>query len=328
MRLAVISDIHVMGPGEHELDQDYVKALGSGVGPVRRSWRCLLFRARRRLWNWHPESRHACFLKALEEIQAWHPDWVIANGDYGGDAGGVGISDDHTYESVAGAVTLMREVFPDRCHFLFGDHEIGKYSTNLRQGGIRLASLVRGEEELGLRSFWREQIEDKHLIGINSSLFTLDAFLPEALVDEVPAWEARRAAHAREVAEAFASVQPDERIILFCHDPGALSFLMHIPEVHQALSLVELTVLGHLHEPRLLKLAQRLPALPGWKPRYPVARIMTDGIRNAKLWAAFNPVVCPSTFGAGHHVSGGVLFLERGVDGRVFVRKHRIKLDR
>ncbi len=326
MRLAVISDIHVLGPSEHERDREVLAALGAHRGWARRTWRHVLHRIRRRFWNWHPELRRACFLKALEEMHAYHPDWVVANGDYGGDAVGVGLSDEATYESAAGVITLIREVFPDRCHFIFGDHDIGKYSTGMRQGGIRLASLDRGEQQLGIRSFWHEQVDGVDLIGINSSLLTLDHFLPEALVEEIPEWHQRRAAHEAQLTATFGELAPDARVILFCHDPSALSLLIGNPAISERRAQIELTVLGHLHEPRLLQLAQRLPRLPDWRPKYPVARILAETIRSAKTWSLFNPIVCPSPFGTGHHLSGGLLYIEQDADGRVIARRHRVRL--
>lgn len=326
MRLAVISDIHVLGPGEHERDREVEASLGAGRGWMRTGWRHFLHRARRRFWNWHPESRRTCFLKALEEMHAYDPDWVIANGDYGGDALGVGLSDEATYESAAGVITLIREIFPDQCHFIFGDHDIGKYSTGLRQGGIRLESLDLGEQKLGIRSFWQEQVEDIKIIGVNSSLITLDHFLPEALKDEIPEWQRRKAEHEELLTAAFAGLRKEDRVILFCHDPSALGVLIENPAIEKCLSQIEMTVLGHLHEPRLLTLVQRLPVVPSWKPKYPVARIISEGIKSARTWARFNPIICPSPFGTGHHLAGGVLFIEEDKSRRLVVRRHRIKV--
>ena len=326
MRLAVISDIHVMGPGEHERHRDQIASIGRDHSAVRRGWQKFLNASRSRFWNWHPESRHDCFLRALADMQAYNPDWVIANGDYGGDAHGVGLSDEATYESAAGVITLMREIFPDRCHFIFGDHDIGKYSTLLREGGIRLASLDVGEQRLGMRSFWHEQVEGVHLIGVNSSLITLDYFLPEALTHELPEWNRRQQEHEEKVRGAFASLPQKARVILFCHDPSALGILGRLPEIRARLPAIELTVLGHLHEPRLLRLLQRLPRLPEWKPRYPVARIVAEGIRNAKSWMEFKPVVCPSPFGTGRHITGGLLYIEKDPSGKILARRHRVKI--
>jgi hypothetical protein len=258
-------------------------------------------------------------------VEAYSPDWIIANGDYGGDVGGVGLSNTSTYESVASVVNVIRARFPDRCRFVFGDHDLGKYNTVLREGGIRLGSLELGEKTLGIPSFWHEIDEDIHLIGVNSSLFTLDLFLPEALTAEIPEWRRRRAEHIEHVSHAFDGLPDHARVLLFCHDPSALTALSQIPIVVERLDQIEMTVIGHLHSPTLLHLARWLPKAKGWRPKYPVARIIAHGLEGARSWDMFNPVVCPSTFGTGHHVSGGLLFIEKNLRGELVSRRHRVR---
>ena len=327
MRLAVLSDFHVLGPGELEKSDQSYKQLGAGLDPVRRYWRKGLYRVRRRLWNTHPELREAAFLKAMDEVADFNPEWIIANGDYGGDTGGVGLSDQHTFESAAGVVDLLRKRFAERIRFVFGDHELGKYSTVLRDGGIRLSSLELGEKKLGIPSFWHEIDDEIHLIGINSSLFTLDLFLPEALAEEIPEWQRRRAEHVAQVSHAFDGLPKDARVLLFCHDPSALAALSQVPVIVDRLNHVEMTVIGHLHSPSLLKLAKLVPSVrpKKWRPKYPVARIVAHGLEGVRSWKMFNPVVCPSTFGAGHHVHGGVLFIERNPSGKLVAYRRRVK---
>jgi hypothetical protein len=325
MRLAVISDVHVLGPGERAKSDECYRLLGYDLHMVRRLWRKGLYRVRRRLWNTHPEYRQTAFLNAVDEISEFRPEWVIANGDYGGDTGGVGLADEHTYESVENVVGMLRQRFEDRIRFVFGDHELGKYSTVLREGGIRLRSLELGEKKLGIPSFWHEIDDDVHLIGVNSSLFTLDLFLPEALVEEVPEWRRRRDEHIRQVSHAFDGLPKHARVLLFCHDPAALHALSLLPEVQGRLSHIEMTVIGHLHAPSLLRLAKLVPTKTKWKPKYPVARIVAHGLEGFKSWKMFNPVACPSTFGAGHHFHGGVLLIERNGGGKLVARKRRIR---
>jgi hypothetical protein len=298
--------------------------VGEGHPFIRRTWRRGLHRARRRFWNWHPELRHACFVKAIDVMTRYDPEWVVANGDYGGDWGGVGLSDEHTFESVAGVIQRLRRAFPGRCRFVFGDHELGKYSTERREGGIRLASLTHGEDRLGIRSFWHERHGRFHLIGINSTLFTLELFLPEALESEIGLWMEYRRQHLDEVRDAFRRLPGDARVLIFCHDPSALSILHEVPEVRARLPQIERTVLGHLHAPRLLHAARWLSRLPRLSPRYPVARIIAQGVRGARHWKAFRPAVCPSTFGAGQHFAGGLLFLQTDEGGRLHVRRRRL----
>lgn len=326
MRLAVISDIHISGPAEKARSLESYRELGAGLHPLKRKWRRGLHRVRTRLWNAHPEWREEAFLRALAHVSEFDPDWVIANGDYGSDHGGVGVSDDATFESAAGVIRAIRRMFRDRSRFIFGDHDLGKYSTLLRGGGIRLQSLERGEKKLGIPSFWHEEDEDFHLIGVNSSLFTLDMFLPEALHEEIPRWQEHRDRHVQVVTETFARLPNHARILLFCHDPSALHVLSHIKSVKSRVGQIEMTIIGHLHSPSLLRLARLVPRrASSWKPKYPVARIVAHGLQGVASWRQFRPVVCPSTFGTGHHIRGGVLFLEKNPRGELKSRRIHIR---
>ena len=291
---------------------------------LARAWRKGLYRVRRRFWNGHLKWRHTAFLRALDEVAEQRPDWVIANGDYGGDLGGVGLSHRATLDSASVVVEMIRSRFPERSRFVFGDHDLGKYSTVLRAGGIRLNSLDLGERHLQIPSFWHEVDEMYHLIGVNSSLFTLDLFLPEALAEEIPEWQRRRAEHIEQVSRAFQGLPAGARVILFCHDPSALTALSQVPVIRRRLPQIELTVIGHLHSPTLLKLARYAARFSQFKPRYPVARIVASGLAGARHWNQFHPVVCPSTFGTGHHVAGGILLVRRTARGLLETRRVRV----
>ncbi len=324
MQLAVLSDIHLVGPAELALANAGYGSIRAHPDPVARAWRQGLYRVRRRFWNGHLKWRHTAFLQALDEVAGRNPDWVIANGDYGGDLGGIGLSHRATLDSASLVVELIRNRFPGRSRFVFGDHDLGKYSTLLREGGIRLDSLDLGERQLQIPSFWHEINGDVHLIGVNSSLFTLDLFLPEAIADEIPEWRRRRAAHIAQVIEAFDQLPARARVLLFCHDPSALTILGELPAIRRKLHQIEMTVIGHLHSPTLLRLARYAARLSGIKPRYPVARIVAKGIAGARQWTRFNPVVCPSTFGTGHHVAGGILLVTLNGAGRLCAQRIRV----
>ncbi len=324
MRLAVISDIHVLGPGEAERLQRIALDLGARHSFLARKWNRALLRIRRRLWNWHPQFRETVFLKALDDIARFDADRIVAVGDYGGDAAGVGVSDDASFESVRRVTDLLRATFPDRCRFVIGDHELGKHSTELRRGGIRLESLRRCVENLGMPAWWMERVGPFHLIGLTSTLLALDLFLPEALAAEAPAWRQWRERQRDWLRATFSDLPGDARVLLFLHEPSALSFLDEIPEARARLPQIERTVLGHLHAPGLLPWLRLLARLPRLNPRYPIMRIISHGARGAHRWTAFRPVVCPAVFGAGHHFSGGVLFFETDPTGRLHVRRHRL----
>ena len=323
MRLAVLSDLHVLGPGEHEQASVYAQTLGHEDPHLRRKMRRGLNRVRNRFWHSHPEARAACFVQALQQVFEYDPEWVVVNGDYGGDHLGVGLSDDHTYESTNHVVSLIREVFPDRSIFNFGDHDVGKYNTVRRCGGIRLKSLERGQE-LGLQSFWKLTCSNHLLVGVNSSLLTLDLFLPEALEDEKEQWRDLRRAHLDQIRETFAALPADEKVVLFCHDPAGITRLDEIPEVRNAKDRIQCTVIGHLHSPFLLRWTQWMRHLPALNTEYPITRIVSHGAQGAKTWKGYRPVVCPSTYGVGNHVSGGVLFVEENGVGDVHFTRKRI----
>lgn len=272
MRLAVISDLHVMGPGEHAQSLESVSFLGHGLPRWRGQLRRGLNGFRNQFWHSDADSRQACFHRALEKLAEYQPDWVVVNGDYGGDHRGVGLSDDHTFESVSLVLDIVRAEFPGRVLLVFGDHDIGKYSTIHRHGGIRLKSLARGEEDLGISSFWDRRLEGVRLVGVNSSLLSLHLFLPEALPEEIGEWERRRRRHLKQIRETFGGLPAGERVILFCHDPSALAELDKLPEVRRRLAQVEMTVVGHLHAPGLLRvhrMMRHLPAHPGEVPDRP-----------------------------------------------------------
>lgn len=310
MRIAVLSDLHVLGIRETERSRRIVQDLAVDRPLAHRAWERGLHRVRRRLWNRRADERDTCFHHALDEMALLHPDWIVANGDFSGDTAGIGLCDPHAFESVERVTDLLRRTFPDRCLFVFGDHEIGKYSTELKSGGIRLESLRRGEEDLGLESFWHRTAEGVHLVGVNSTLLSLSLFLPEALQTEIPAWQEQRARHLERIRETFSRFPPGDRILLFCHDPSALGELAGIPEVRARIGQIARTVLGHLHIPALLPITRWIGRLPIHDARYPVARIIARGAKSSQSWDQFRPVVCPSAFGLGHILRGGFLHLD------------------
>ncbi|MCZ7592040.1 MAG: hypothetical protein M5U15_07725 [Kiritimatiellae bacterium] len=280
----------MVGPAELALADESYDSLRIGADPVTRALRSSLYRVRRRFWNGHLKWRNTAFLRALDEAAELDPDWVVANGDYGGDFGGVGLSHQATFDSARVAVDMIRSRFAERSRFVFGDHDLGKYSTVLREGGIRLESLELGESILKIPSFWHEVDEGYHLLGVNSSLFTLDLFLPEALAEEIPEWKRRRAEHIETVTRAFEELPGKGRVILFCHDPSALTALRHIPVVRRRLPQIEMTVIGHLHSPALLRFARYASRLSDLTPAIP----SPASLRTASLVRAIGTSSTPS----------------------------------
>jgi len=64
----------------------------------------------------------------------------------------------------------------------------------------------------------------------------------------------------RRIRAAFAALQPQQRVLFFCHDPTALPFLWREDIVRGKLAHVEQTIIGHLHSNLFLRKSKLLPA--------------------------------------------------------------------
>ena len=90
------------------------------------------------------------------------------------------------------------------------------------------------------------------LVGVASSLVALPAFESDTLPAERAEWQRLRAEHMTRIRETFASLQPTQRVLLFCHDPTALPFLSEEPAIRARLPQIERTIIGHLHSRLIL----------------------------------------------------------------------------
>src|ERR1043166_2585177 len=135
------------------------------------------------------------------------------------------LRDDAACQSTRECLGKLRQKFGRNLRTNFGDHELGKISFFGGRGGMRLASWRRATEELAMEPFWRIELGHYVLMGLVSSLVALPVFQPDTLPAEWPEWEKLRAEHLSEIRQAFAALQPAQRVVLFCHDPTALPFL-------------------------------------------------------------------------------------------------------
>ena len=78
----------------------------------------------------------------------------------------MGVSDDAAFESAQECLGKLRAKFGDRARFTIGDHEIGKLSLFGGHGGMRLSSLTRAAESLGIKPFWQLIIGNYLLMGV------------------------------------------------------------------------------------------------------------------------------------------------------------------
>jgi len=316
-RVAVVSDVHYAGPQEkaHGPDFEFDQAPAS--------WRRGLVRLyRNHVWMRNPVGHNRLLDVFIERASA--ADLVIANGDYACDVAGVGVSDDAACESVKACLGRLRSHFGNRLEAIIGDHELGKVSLLGDHGGLRLRSWERATQECGLQPFWRRDCGRHVLLGVTSTLLALPVFRPDAMAEEWMAWEKLRAGHVAEVRRAFGGLEQDQRIVLFCHDPTALSYLWAEPAVQERSHQIVLTVIGHLHTRLVFWKSRWLAGMPVIRALGVSAQRMTSALNQARCWEYFHPVLCPALAGIELHKRGGYLTLELSDDGER-VQRHGLK---
>ena len=258
--------------------------------------------------------------------RAGSPDFVIANGDYSCDSAFLGVSDDASFQSAHECLEKLSNKFAPNFRAAFGDHELGKLSFFGNRGGMRVASFHRAEKELGLDPFWKLEFGNYVLLGVVSSLIALPVFGPDILPEENAEWTQLRARHLAEVREAFANLKPEQRVILFCHDPTALPFLWEEEVVRAKISQLEQTIIGHLHSPLILWKGRLLAGIPAIPFLGSSIKRFSTALQRARHWREFHVRLCPSLAGIELLKDGGYLSMELDLTAQtpaVFER-HRI----
>jgi hypothetical protein len=301
--LAILSDIHYAGAAEQARGDDY--EFRDIPNPVLRE----AFRLYRHLiWVRHPLRQNAQLDRFLTEVGP--VDYAVANGDYSCNTRAVGLSDDDALQSTVECFGKLRGTFGDRLRLNFGDHELGKLSVFGTRGGMRLESWRRAIGELGLQPFWRLELGNYVLLGVTSSLVALPVFVPDMLPEDQPVWEKLRAEHLAEIRAAFTALQPHQRVLLFCHDPTALPFLLREETVRARLPQIEQTLIGHLHSNLYLWKSRLLAGMPVIKFLGPTARRMSTALNAAHEWRPFRVRLCPSLAGIELLKDGGYFTVE------------------
>jgi hypothetical protein len=302
-RLGIVSDIHYAGPAEQARGNDF--EIRGIPNPLLR----LLVRMHRRyLWLRNPLSQNYLLDNFLAQIAPC--DLVIANGDYSCNSAFIGVSDAAAIESARLCLDKLRDKFGTRLRATIGDHELGKMSFVGMRGGMRLASWRSATDVLGLRPFWREEIGNYVLLGMTSSLIALPAYEPDTLPDERPQWHTLREQHLQELRNAFAEIKPDQRLLLFCHDPTALPFLAREPSVRSRLGQIDQTIIGHLHSNLIVMQSRVLAGMPRITFLGHTARRLSKALRQAREWKPFKVRLCPALAGVELLKDGGFLEVE------------------
>lgn len=288
--VALLSDIHYAGPAECARGEDYeFRPLANPLlRAVARAYRHLV-------WMRHPLEQGRQLDRFLAEVEP--VDFLVANGDYSCDSVFVGVSDAATFASARECLDKLRAKFNDRARFTIGDHELGKLPLFGDKGGMRLASWHCATEQLGLQPFWKLVIGRYLLIGVSSSLIALPAHQPDALPEEWPEWQRLRQAHLAEIRAAFDALQPEQRVLLFCHDPTALPFLAREEAVRRRLPQVEQTILGHLHTRLVLWKSRLLSGIPPIRFLGRNISRFTAALNEAHHWWPFHVRLCPALSG-------------------------------
>ena len=288
--VAILSDIHYAGPAERARGEDY--EFCTIANPLFRA----VARAYRHLiWMRHPLDQGRQLDRFLAE--AGPLDYLVANGDYSCDSGFVGVSDPAAFQSTQECLAKLRAKFGDRARFTFGDHELGKPTLFGDTGQTRFASWRRATEQLDLRGFWQLNIGRYSLFGVASPLITLPANQTDALPEEWPEWQRLRETHLAEIRAAFEALQPDQRVLLFCHDPTALPFLWREESVRRRLPQIEQTVIGHLHTRLILWKSRVLSGIPPVRFLGRSVGRFTSALHEAHHWWPFHVRLCPALSG-------------------------------
>jgi hypothetical protein len=299
----VVSDIHYAGAAERARGEDYE------LRAIRRPLlRRLVAFYRHFYWMRHPLAQGRQLDRFLSlNLQA---DYLVANGDYTCDTGFVGVSDAAARESVAECLGKLRRQFGGRARFVLGDHELGKLTMFGGQGGMRLASWHCATRELAFSPLWQLGIGNYLLIGVTSSLLALPAHQTDTLPDEWPEWLKLRETHLAEIRALFDQLKPEQKLILFCHDPTALPFLWREESVRRKLAQVEQTIIGHLHTKLILWKSRVLAGIPPIRCFGNSVKRWTTALHDAHLWRHFNVRLCPALSGIQLLNDGGYYALE------------------
>lgn len=307
--IAILSDVHYASTAEQARGDDY--EYREIANPLLRF---AVKNYRHFIRQRHPLRQNHLLEKFI--ARAGSPDHVVSNGDYCCDTLNLGVSDDASLQSARECLEKLRQRYAPNFRATIGDHEIGKLSLAGQCGGMRLASWDRVTGELGLSALWRLDIGAYVLLGVASPLLALPVYEADTLPDERERWHELRKNHLEEIRAAFASVKPEQRIILFCHDPTALPFLGEDEIVRGKLPQIERTIIGHLHTNLVLWKSRILAGMPPIRFLGNTVKRLSSALSEARRWRPFHVQLCPALYGVQLLKDGGYCTLELNLAAR------------
>lgn len=289
MQLLVCSDIHYASDAEKQ-------RIGYELAAIPNPLQRLLVRFYRHyFWLRDPFAHNELLEHVLKT--PLEPDLAVANGDFSCDSAFIGVVDPPARESAQECLAILRKRFRDRFRAVFGDHELGKKSLCGGKGGLRFESWKVAQSELKLQPIWTERVGRYVLAGVTSSLIALPVYEKETLEEERVDWQEAAREHMNAIERLFDAVRPEEKILLFCHDPTALPFLASLPAVKKRLAQIERTIIGHLHSELILKQSRLLSWVPPIRACGATTARISAALSKSREWRPFNILLCPSLSG-------------------------------
>lgn len=289
VRIAVGSDIHYASRAEQARGKDYeLKTISNpAVRLFARFYRHIV-------WARDPLGRNYLLDRFIQKAT---PDEAVICGDLTCDTGFIGLSDPAALESAQECLSKLRSRFSAGAHVALGDHDLGKMTLFRKQGGMRLRSYEIVRDTLRCPDFWVRQAGRYSLVGIASSLVAYPAFETEALEQERAGWAELRRQHMERIHNAFAGLAPGAKVILFCHDPTALPYLLELEAVRTRLAQIEHTFIGHLHSRLIMVKSRILSGMPRITFLGHTVSKLSGALRKARQWRPFRVVLCPALAG-------------------------------
>ncbi|MBI3417585.1 MAG: hypothetical protein HY043_20020 [Verrucomicrobia bacterium] len=320
LTLLILSDVHYAGPAEQQRRDHESRVIRH---PLLRLAARLY---RHHIWLRDPFAHNHLLGAVLAPPRA--VDFAIANGDFSCDTAFIGVSDDAALQSARECLAKLRARFGKNFRATMGDHELGKMSLIGQCGGMRLASWERAQTDLNMEPFWQMELGRYVLMGVTSSLLALPVYQHDTLPREFAEWEKLRAEHVAVITRAFAALHPDQRVLLFCHDPTALPFLGREAAVRERFTQIEQTIIGHLHTPLVFWQSRLLAGLPPVRWLGHTIRRLTTALHQARHWRPFKPRLCPSLAGCELLHDGGYYLAQLDAEAREPLRFEFQKLPR